>query len=143
MSNTAVFAGPGATANVEILESAVSALNARDTDGLLALVAADMVIHYAELAEPLTGRDTWLHGFSVMRDAFPDFRVDVEEMVAAGDRVAMRVRISGTHDGDFQGVAATGRRVSYVSHEFYRVAHGTVAEEWICSDMGSLFAQLR
>jgi predicted ester cyclase len=37
---------------------------------------------------------------------------------------------------------ATGRRIHYVSHEFYRVEDGVIAEEWICSDMSSLFRQL-
>jgi predicted ester cyclase len=46
---------------------------------------------------------------------------------------------SGTHQGAFQGIPATGRTISYVSDEFYRVADGLVAEEWICSDMASIF----
>jgi predicted ester cyclase len=37
---------------------------------------------------------------------------------------------------------ATGRAVLYESHEFYRVENGLIAEEWICSDMASLFSQL-
>lgn len=49
---------------------------------------------------------------------------------------------SGTHEGEFQGIPATGRTISYVSHEFYRVAGGVFAEEWICSDMATLFRQL-
>jgi predicted ester cyclase len=62
-------------------------------------------MHYAELPEPLHGRETWLHGFELMR-------------------------------------AATGRTIDYVSHEFYRVEDGLFLEEWICSDIASLFRQL-
>jgi predicted ester cyclase len=40
------------------------------------------------------------------------------------------------------GFPATGRTVEYVSHEFYRIAYGLIAEEWICSDTASLFRQL-
>lgn len=72
----------------------------------------------------------------------PDLEIRVEDLVAAGDKVALRLRLRGTHQGDFQGIPATGRTISYVSHEFYRVRDGLIAEEWICSDMASLFRQL-
>jgi steroid delta-isomerase-like uncharacterized protein len=135
--------GSAAEANVEVVREAVTALNEQDAERLLAVVAPDLVIHYAELPEPLVGRDTWLHGFEIMRTAFPDFRVHIDDVVAAGDRVALRVHIVGTHSGEFQGAPATGRRISYVSHEFYRLDGGVVAEEWICSDVASLFRQLQ
>jgi predicted ester cyclase len=38
--------------------------------------------------------------------------------------------------------SAVGRVIEYVSYEFYRVADGLIAEEWICSDMATLFRQL-
>jgi steroid delta-isomerase-like uncharacterized protein len=78
----------------------------------------------------------------MMRWAFPDLRTHIEDIVAAQDRVAVRVRFRGTHSGEFLGFPATGRSVEYVSHEFYRIADGLIAEEWICSDMASLFRQL-
>jgi predicted ester cyclase len=62
--------------------------------------------------------------------------------VAADDRVALRLRFCGTHSGDFLGIPATGRPVEYVSHEFYRVADGLIAEEWICSDTATLFRHI-
>jgi steroid delta-isomerase-like uncharacterized protein len=132
-----------AEANVEVVRQALSALNEQNTDQLLAVVAPDMVIHYAELPEPLAGRDIWLRGFEIMRAAFPDFRAHIDDVVSAGDRVALRVHITGTHSGEFPGIPASGRRISYVSHEFYRVDGGVVAEEWICSDMASLLGQLQ
>lgn len=56
--------------------------------------------------------------------------------------MAVRLTFRGTHQGEFLGVPATGRTVSYVSHEFYRIAGGLVTEEWICSDLASLQGQL-
>ena len=78
----------------------------------------------------------------MMKRAFPDLEAHVDDLVAAGDRVAVRVSFRGTHAAEFQGVPATGRAIHYVSHEFYRVENGLIAEEWICSDMASLFRQL-
>ena len=109
-----------------VLES-IEALNAGDTERLLAVVAPDIVIHYAELPESR---------------AFPDLDAHVDDLVAAENKVAIRVSFRGTHQGEFQGIPATGRTIHYVSHEFYRVEDGLFAEEWICSDMASLFRQL-
>jgi steroid delta-isomerase-like uncharacterized protein len=131
-----------AQANAALIFESVEALNAGDTERLLAVVAPDLVIHFAEMSEPLHGRETWQQGFEMMKRAFPDLEARIDDVVAAGDRVAVRVSFSGTHAGEFQGIPATGRTVRYVSHEFYRVADGLVAEEWICSDMASLFRQL-
>jgi predicted ester cyclase len=78
----------------------------------------------------------------MMRHAFSGLQAHIEDIVAARDKVAVRVRFRGTHTGEFLGFAATGRTVEYVSHEFYRIADGLIAEEWICSDMATLFRQL-
>jgi predicted ester cyclase len=77
-----------------------------------------------------------------MRRAFPDITADLRDVAAAEDRVAVRLTFRATHAGGFLGVAATGRSVGYVSHEFYRVADGLLAEEWICSDMATLMRQI-
>jgi steroid delta-isomerase-like uncharacterized protein len=131
-----------ADANAALVLESIEALNAGDTERLLTVVAPDIVIHYAEMPEPLHGRETWQQGFELMRHAFPDLEAHVDDLVAAEDKVAIRVSFRGTHQGEFQGIPATGRTIHYVSHEFYRVENGLFAEEWICSDMASLFRQL-
>jgi steroid delta-isomerase-like uncharacterized protein len=116
--------------------------NAGDKNKLLTVVAPDIVMHYAELPDPLHGRETWQQGFELMKRAFPDLKAQIDDLVVADDKVALRLTLSGTHQGEFQGIPATGRTIGYVSHEFYRVRDGLIAEEWICSDMASLFSQL-
>lgn len=128
--------------NAALVLESIEALNAGDTERLLAVVAPDIVIHYAEMPEPLQGRETWQQGFELMHNAFPDLEAHVDDLVAADDKVAIRVSFRGTHQGEFQSIPATGRTIHYVSHEFYRVENGFFAEEWICSDMASLFRQL-
>jgi steroid delta-isomerase-like uncharacterized protein len=131
-----------AQANAALILESVEALNAGDTERLLAVVAPDIVIHYAEMPEALQGRETWQQGFEMMRRAFPDLEAHIDDVVAAEDKVAIRISFRGTHQGEFQDISATGRTIHYVSHEFYRVTDGLIAEEWICSDMASLFRQL-
>jgi steroid delta-isomerase-like uncharacterized protein len=128
--------------NAALVRDSFAAFNAGDLERLLAVVAPDLVMHLAELPEPIRGRETWQQGFEMMKRAFPDLEAQIEDVVAADDRVAVRVSFRGTHSGDFQGVPATGRRIHYVSHEFYRVEDGLIVEEWICSDTATLFRQL-
>jgi steroid delta-isomerase-like uncharacterized protein len=129
-------------ANAELVLAGFRAFNAGDADGCMALAAPDLIINLAELPEPRHGREAWRQGFEMMRTAFPDLQANIEDIVAAQDKVAARVRFRGTHSGEFLGIPATGRAIEYVSHEFYRVADGLVAEEWICSDMATLLRQL-
>jgi steroid delta-isomerase-like uncharacterized protein len=131
-----------AAANAELVQAGFKAFNAGDADACLALATPDLVMNLAELSEPQHGQDVWRHGFELMKRAFPDLRAHVEDIVADGDKVAVRVRFRGTHAGEFLGFAATGRTVDYTSHEFYRIAGGLIAEEWICSDMATLLSQL-
>jgi steroid delta-isomerase-like uncharacterized protein len=125
-------------ANAVLVRQAFEAINAGDTETLVAVVAPDLVMHFAELPESLHGRETWRQGFEMMKHAFPDLEAHIDDVVAAEDRVSLR----GTHRGEFQGIPATGRTIHYVSHEFYRLEDGLIAEEWICSDMASLLRQL-
>jgi steroid delta-isomerase-like uncharacterized protein len=128
--------------NSELVRAGFEAFNNGDADGCLALVRPDLIMNLAELPEPQRGREVWRQGFELVKRAFPDLRAHVEDIVAAGDRVAVRVRFRGTHRGEFLGIPATGRAVEYVSHEFYRVDGGLIAEEWICSDTAGLFRRL-
>jgi steroid delta-isomerase-like uncharacterized protein len=129
-----------AEANAALALESFEAVNAGDTKMLLGVVAPMM--HFAEVPEPLRGRETWQQGFEMMKRAFPDLEAHIDDVVAAEDRVAVRVSFRGTHAGEFQGIPATGRTIHYVSHEFYRVDDGLIVEEWICSDLASLFRQL-
>jgi steroid delta-isomerase-like uncharacterized protein len=129
-------------ANVERIRAALEDFNAGDLDACVSHLDPDFVINLAELPDPMHGRDTWRSGAEVMKRAFPDIEAHVEDIFAAEDRVAVRLTFRGTHSGEFLGIPATGRSVQYVSHEFYRVADGLIAEEWICSDMATLMRQI-
>ena len=128
--------------NIALVRAGFEALNAGDLDACIELVKPDLIINLAELPEPLHGRDIWRQGAAMFRRAFPDLHAEIEDIFGSGDRVAVRLSMSGTHRGDYLGIPATGRPVSYVSHEFYRVQDGLIAEEWLCSDTASLLRQI-
>ncbi len=129
-------------ANIALIRDTVEAFNIGDIETCMTRLTPDFVINLAELPEPMHGRETWRQGVEVMKRAFPDIAAHIEEVLAAHDKVALRLRFRGTHSGEFMGFPATGRTIEYVSHEFYRIADGLIAEEWICSDMATLFRQL-
>ncbi|MFZ0048073.1 MAG: ester cyclase [Streptosporangiaceae bacterium] len=128
--------------NAELVRAGFRAFNSGDAGQCLALVAPDLITNLAELPGPQHGRDMWRQGFEMIKRAFPDLQAYIEDIVAAQDKVAVRLRFRGTHCGEFLGIAATGRTIEYVSHEFYRIADGIIAEEWICSDTATLLRQL-
>ena len=128
--------------NAELVRAGFQAFNSGDAGQCLAHIAPDFIINLAELPEPRHGRDVWRQGFEMMKHAFPDLQAHIEDIVAAEDKVAVRLRFRGTHCGEFLGIPATSRTIDYVSHEFYRIADGLLAEEWICSDMTTLLRQL-
>jgi steroid delta-isomerase-like uncharacterized protein len=63
-----------------------------------------------------------------LRSAFPDWNSTPEELVAEEDRVAERWTGRGTHQGEFQGISATGRQVAVPGFVFYRITSGKIAE---------------
>ena len=128
-------------ANITLLRDGLEALNAGDFDTCVAMLSPDLVMNLAGMP-PMKGKDVWLQGAQMFRQAFPDLRVRIDDILATNDRAAVRLTICGTHLGDYLGLPPTGRTVEYVSHEFYRIADGLVTEEWICSDMSALHSQL-
>ena len=66
--------------------------------------------------------------------AFPDNRHEVEEVIAEGDRVVLRCTLTGTHDGPFMGIPATGRRIEVTEIHIYRLLDGKAVEHRVGRD---------
>jgi predicted ester cyclase len=74
--------------------------------------------------------DTFEGTFSEARAGFPDLSVTVEDVMAEGDRVTARVVMRGTHQGEFQGLAPTGKRVEVRAIDMFRISNGKIVEHW-------------
>lgn len=74
--------------------------------------------------------------------AFPDFEATVEDVIAEGDMVAMRVTLRGTHEGEFMGIDPTGKPFEIQNMVFTRVEDGKIAERWVQPDSLGLMQQL-
>ncbi len=105
------------------------------------LFASDFIRH-DPTGRVLRGVEQNRQFIASMRLAFPDLHYTVEDEISEGDKVVVRYRFEGTHQGQFQGVPGTGQRVSYTGMLIYRFAAGKIAEQWTEADLLSLLQQL-
>jgi predicted ester cyclase len=89
-----------------------------------------------ELAEPVR------QAFTSFRAAFPDWREEIVDMVAEGDKIAVRLRCSGTLQGEFMGAKPNGRRQEVDEVFFLRVRDGRFVEYWGLEDNLARLRQL-
>jgi len=105
------------------------------------VLASNFVAHFPG-HEPLQGIDAFRQFTSAFFTAFPDLETTIEDLIAEGDKVAVRQTWRGTHTSDFLHIPPTGKQVTFTSIEVYRVAGGKLAEEWVELDMFGLLQQL-
>ena len=74
--------------------------------------------------------------------AFPDLKHTIEEIYADGEIVVGRLIFSGTHEGVFQGIPPTGKKVEFSGIEIFRFSEGKLAEFWSDADILGLMQQL-
>jgi steroid delta-isomerase-like uncharacterized protein len=90
----------------------------------------------------IRGADTVKGEVGYFHNAFPDFRWTVEDQVAEGDKVTTRYTLSGTHEGEFFGVPASGRRVEVSGINIDRFEGGKLVEEWASYDLLGAMRQM-
>ncbi len=98
--------------------------NAHNPDVVDEVVSSDYFNH-AAVAEHQRGIAGAKH---ILIAAFPDIRFDIEDIIAEGDMVAIRCTASGTHEGEFMGIAPTGKRFAVEQVHWVRIADGKLAE---------------
>ena len=117
-------------------------VNSGDIDGFVGLFAEDFVEHEAMPGMPPT-REGTMQLFKLIHEAFPDMRWDPQDILVDGDKAVARVGFSGTNDGEFMGMPATGRSVNVEGIDIVRFdADGRAVEHWGVLDQMSLMAQL-
>lgn len=113
-----------------------------DIDGLGGHVAEDFVEH-----EETPGFERSKAGviqmFRMYRAAFPDLRMEAEDVLVSGDKVVARVRATGTHHGEFSGMPATGKCIDVQLIDIIRFGDdGLAHEHWGVLDALGLMQQL-
>lgn len=105
------------------------------------LLASDYVLHFPGMPEPVDG-EGHKQLLGMFHQGFPDWRETIDDVVAEGDRVVIRVTGSGTHRGEFQGIPPTGRQVAATGVGIGRIENGRIAETWAAYDALGMMQQL-
>jgi steroid delta-isomerase-like uncharacterized protein len=115
--------------------------NNGNLDAVDDIMTGNFVDHAAPPGFP-SGPEGAKQVFTMYRSAFPDFRLNVWDLIAEGDKVVARWSTQGTHQGELMGIPPTGKRVEVTGIDIFRFAEGKIAEHWAEFDMLGLMQQL-
>ncbi|HKY52786.1 MAG TPA: ester cyclase, partial [Anaerolineales bacterium] len=117
-------------------------INAGDIDGFGRQLADDFVERNGVPGIPPTEAGV-IQYFQMLLAAFPDLRMDVEDVIESGDKAVARVRVTGTHKGEFMGIPATGKSTAVNLIDITRFGDdGLAHEHWGVVDQLALMQQL-
>lgn len=108
------------------------------------LLAPDAANHDAALPPgiPVVGPLGLKAVVTMLRGAFPDDHHTIEDLIAEGDKVVVRLTHSGTHAGNFMGLPPTGKHITQTSIHIFRVIDGKITDHWANRDDLGLMQQL-
>ena len=114
--------------------------NKGNLDLIEEICAPDYVCH--EVDQDIRGPEGVRQFIFMLRAAFPDLHVTVEDVIAEGDKIVQRWTGRGTHQGELMGIPPTGNRVSVAGITISRFEGSKVTEEWEVYDMMGMMQQL-
>lgn len=118
--------------------------NQKREDTIDRLFAAEGVVHGLPTPDgsPIRGREGFRPFYRAFRDAFPNIRVDVTQTVTEGEMITALCHVTGTHQGDHLGMAATGRQIDFWGMCMARVRDGYIVDAWNTFDFLALYQQI-
>jgi steroid delta-isomerase-like uncharacterized protein len=116
-------------------------VNGNEIDKLDEVFHADVVDHDPAPAQG-SGPQGFKDFFTTMRTAFPDLQIAPQAVVADDEHVSLAYTITGTHQGEFNGIAPTGKRIEARGVQIGRFEDGKIIERWGSSDELGILAQL-
>jgi steroid delta-isomerase-like uncharacterized protein len=117
-------------------------LNQNNLDLFDEIFAPDFVQYGAD-PDQVSGVEDFKQFFVMMRSGFPDFQVTIEDLFAAeGEKVVLRFTFRGTHEGEFMGIAPTGKQVTMAGIDIFRIGEGKIVELWNQEDVLGMMQQI-
>jgi len=115
-------------------------VNGRNLDAIDEMLADDFVEHEALPGMP-TDKEAPKQFFGMLHAAVPDLRVEIEDMMAEGDQVAVRALARGTHQGELMGIPGTGRSFEMPWVDWVEIRDGKCTAHWGVTDLSGLMQE--
>jgi steroid delta-isomerase-like uncharacterized protein len=106
------------------------------------VLAEDFVAYLPYTRHPIRGREKFEDWMNQFRAAFSDFDCDIAELIDDGMRAAVRWTWSGSHTGNFLGIAPTGRKIAFTETYLLRISGDRIAEDRVSANLVDLLNQL-
>ena len=116
--------------NKAIVRRFIEAYNKQNLDSLDEFVAPDYVDH----ANQIRGLDGLKQIMNMGLKGVPDWHETIEDIIAEGDKVWVRLAYTGTHTGEMFGITPTGNKITATAVDIYRIVNGKLAEYWNVTD---------
>jgi steroid delta-isomerase-like uncharacterized protein len=113
-----------------------------DVDAMVDKFMAEDFVEAEAIPGMDTTRDTPRQMFKMILAAFPDFSITVHDMLQDGDKVVARVTFSGTHEGEFMGVPASGNHVEWAVIDILQFRDDQAIAHWGVMDLAAAMAQM-
>ena len=128
--------------NVELVSKMITEWNKRNLEFLMEMYAPDYA-YYSPSGNPNpVSKEETIEIIKMFWQAFPDITLSVEESMAAGDKVISRFIARGTHNGEFEGISATGNKIEISAINIVRIKNDKIVEEREEADFLGLMMQL-
>jgi len=127
--------------NIAAQEHLATNINSGNIDVAVESFAQDAVDHDPAPGQG-AGREGFKAFFTALASAFPDAHIEPAQLVADDENVAIAYTLTGTHQGDFNGVAPTGKRIEVRGVQIGRFENGKIVERWGSSDELGILKQL-
>ena len=124
--------------NKAMARSLFEALNKQNLTLLDELLAPDYVEHTMQLK----GLESLKQYMTVFWKGFPDLHVTIEDIIAEGDKVWIRVKVTGTHIGEYRGLAPTGKKITLTGVDICHIIDGKIVEAESVNDFLDFYKQL-
>ncbi|MBI4285340.1 MAG: ester cyclase [Chloroflexi bacterium] len=129
--------------NIAIIRRMVDAVNARDFVALRSGAHPEFKRHDLAGALPeVSGATGAADLIQLLLRALPDLHIDIKQVFATEDRIALHQFSTGTHQGELFGIPGTGKRIEINGVNLYRIKDGKIAETWQLLDVWGLMRQL-
>ena len=127
--------------NKAIVRKVVEAENKKNLELLDEILSSDYIDGRNTPFE-VRGLEDYKQWYMGVYKGFPDYNETIEDIIAEGDKVCIRLKISATHTGEYLGLTPTSKKITFMATQIWRIVDGKVVEGWGVSDSLDAYQQL-